>query len=693
MARAIAFSPESNTRTASVILAKFGAATPQTLRSAALALLSPGGVTRVEANALATDSAYAMLTIPAETATPRLAAGNGQVKTRAAIESARSGVPLAPGFNLRSSFTNLPVLIDPFANSFLTLNLTSMGQDGSVWASDGYSIFVLPPAATAWTEVLTVFGGFSDLAATSSSTAWAITSGFVSHVVGGSWSIAPLLPGGDTPSAIAAGVDTFVNVLGASGQIYQLDNAGQSWNTLPTPGAGLTTIKASGTDVLIGIGAGNGAADRSLWTFANGAWSQISGGPALTDAAVGADGAIWAWGQNSTTINVMLPDGTWTVPPTTNLLSTSLNQTIGYVMATSANLAVVVPTQGLYPFPQTVQFAYGLLDRPATTYPAFTNNDQVTAYNAIGTTLGITVSGGIRGQYPNLAFDPDLAALTVTQMTAPLGVSQSDWHIVQTQVLKELSYIGPIQKLYQNFGDLNSSLNSLSNTVFLTSIDLVLGSTTSPQSNNTATLVVEALGEAILGAIGGAGVGPAYSIAASLLSTTLVAAISALQGTNPPDANGAVYIVAADLGQTVANLFVNTSNQQGNDEIAVLSNWSYLSAVGQQLTSGQWAWPANQSAVMLNAASPALELYFLQALIPAKYQIIGFEYGDYVKQPLSQNLNVPSYDIETVYGGMQPRPPLGVRLLHERPGRLTQPVRRGRPEPVPNLEDVRDPLQ
>jgi hypothetical protein len=317
VARVIAFSPESSTSTATAILVGSGAATPQAIRAAASSLRSPGAVTRVEASALSTDAAYARLTSPAAAgaAKPRLAAGHGSIKATAAVDTSNNGVPLAPGFNLRSSISNLPVLVDPTNFSFVGLKLTSMGQDGSVWASNGYSIFSLPPSGTAWTPIISLFGGFSDLAATSSNTAWAITSGFVNHYASGLWTTGPSLPGGDVPKSIAAGVDSFVNVLGASGQVYQLTASGQSWSTLPASRAGFTTIKASGTNVLIGVGAGNGPADRSLWTFLNGDWAQIMGVPTFTDAAAGADGAIWTWGAGSTTLNVMLPNGVWTVPP------------------------------------------------------------------------------------------------------------------------------------------------------------------------------------------------------------------------------------------------------------------------------------------------------------------------------------------------------------------------------------------
>jgi hypothetical protein len=328
-----------------------------------------------------------------------------------------------------------------------------------------------------------------------------------------------------------------------------------------------------------------------------------------------------------------------------------LQQTIGYVMATSASLAVVVPTMGLNPVPEMLQFSYGLLDRPATTFPAFTDGGQSVAYAAIGTSLGITSQGGIRGQYPNLNFDSDLAYLTVKEMPTPQGVSQQDWLIVQGQVLTELSYVGPVQKLYQNLDNLRLNLETLSNTMFITTINMVMGSTNAPQSNNTAALVVEALGEALLWGIGGAGLNSIYAVAANVLASGLGSAISALQGTNPPDSNGAVSIVAGQLGQTVANLFVNAAVQEGMDQTAIFTDGGNLSAVGKALTSGLWSWPATLTSSMVQAAMPAMELYFLQALIPAKYQIVGFEYGDYVKYPLSQNLDVPTYDVDTEVGG------------------------------------------
>ncbi|WP_165219211.1 WD40/YVTN/BNR-like repeat-containing protein [Aquisphaera insulae] len=651
LARAFLRSPEGLEVAARSTLLPQAAADPAILRAALKTVRRPGGLLRAQAAGLASTATYTWLADPSTVleTDPRV--------TQPIMGLVNDGdfdnnVPQAPGFNLRSAVNNLPSTVSiGLIGVPVPLNLTSLGADGSLWASDGMTLYQLAPGATAWTILGSPGIGtpLTDLAAVSSTTLWALAGSSILTDSGGAWAYVSALPNDDTPKAIAAGDATAVYVLGSSGQIYEYNSGQQAWSTIPGgPADSIVTIKAGGTAYLAAVTTGTGPSARGLWTYTAGnGWQQVSGAPALSDAAIGGDGSLWVWTDRGTSVAVQNPDGSWTIPPQASLLQAG--QTIEYVMAQSISAAVVIvsPTS-TSPWAAPMQLLYGLLDRPTVPFPAFTETGQVTSYNAITTALGLINPLGVRSQYANTDFNVQHAISTVQMMTAPAGVSNADWQAVQQQILTELNDVQTIvDNLYGNVYQLINDLGTLSNTVFVTAADKVLGSVNGPDSNQTATLVLEGLADAILWGIAAAGLPAGAAVATSFLASAVGSVFSGFLASNPPDANGAVDIKAGQLGQTIADQYTASLLSASNDEKTILSNWNTLQAVGQQLSSGAWDWDVTQTPAMVAAAEPAFELYFLQALMPAKWQIIGFAYADYQKYPLSQSLDAPTYDVYT----------------------------------------------
>jgi hypothetical protein len=591
----------------------------------------PGGLDAALAHAYATPAFYRRATLGSAPAP------NPPRQPVSAVNDHPPGLPLPPGIGLTTAW-------NPIADvSLFSVQALGAAPDGSLWAATNTALLRYNAATAAWD---TFWDGFAaSVAPLSNAEVWAIVGTVpgaptsVARVIAGLATPVAALPGGDAPQQVAAAPGAPVWVLGQSGTLYQL-GAGDTWSVVPVPaGVTLTQLAVGSASNRWAIGTQQG--NPAVFQYVDGqgfvADADFSG---ITATAIGAaaDGSTWVAAGTVVFFRTALVD--WALVPNQTppgpvelIAPVSSYRLLAYTLPTDEDLS---PTQVL---------SVGLTDQPAVPFPAM-NPGQSAGYEAISQAVGATGPDGIRGQYTNLAAPISDYFATVTAMSRPAHVDPADWTIIRDQVLSELQYVTSVNNLFTQLEDLRLSLATLSAQI-LPAVGTDVGLTTQENGPDTVELVLSGMIQAAIWGIAAAGLPIGGAVAASVLASVAGSVLGAVLGNPNPDSNTAVEVAYVNLSDTMASFYTGIKTSNAAAQQSALSDWGQLSTLGRLIDSGQWTWTPDEGAQLAAGAQTALSVYFYQALMPVKWEIVY--YYEYLCDIYScPTVNVPNYDIYSV---------------------------------------------
>lgn len=237
-------------------------------------------------------------------------------------------------------------------------------------------------------------------------------------------------------------------------------------------------------------------------------------------------------------------------------------------------------------------------------FPEF-SGDELRAFNSIAAQLG---------------FDPHSSLLTLAALNLvrkPEDVPQKAWDVVIDQLTREIdyrdlctSYFNQIQAFVQN--------------VFISNAGLVdnVGAIVGLDKSNVVQIFLNSALQAAAGAVGslsfkGAGV----------VSGALKVLFEQLAKDKGPNA-GDFSVALAEARTKISELFDSLITSIQNWKIEVFSDWGKLQTMGQNIKSGQVAWPANDEE-MRKAAKKQLEISLFKDLVKARWNHMRSSRGSY----------------------------------------------------------------
>ncbi len=532
----------------------------------------------------------------------------------------------------------------PIDEQLLSTSAMAAASDGSLWITSSNGLFQYSTSTGAFEPMSNVEPYFSQfgpyLAAVNAALAYWLTTGTnsqctVSCYTPSGVTTLPPLPGTDTPTAISAGADGTLWVIGAAGAMYSYNAASSAWTAMSSPPGQLLSLSVGGASTILALTAG-----AEIYAYANGAWTLQTTTNVIDASWLGAclDGSYWLGTENGPTL--VLPGGaemTFQIPAGT--------QVYGMYAAGSRYGCYCV---GYIPGPPVtfgiLTAGYGVTEQPAQSWPAMTP-DQQTAYAAINTEIGTTDPAGVRASYANLDAPLSDYFTIVTTMAQPAGVTAADWAIVQSQIREELEFAQSVQNLFQNIKILNVEIS----TIQIDEYNEVVGMVGLPDNPNDQpdSIVSIVLGDTVETLFAAAVLGAPVEVQQLILvgmSVYNYAADAEAQKHALPNRNTALQIACAQLAGTLADMQIQAVSAAAAFETAILSDWGMLSACGASIRTNVWYWPPNFDVHVLDNAATANAINFYQTLMPVKWQIMQIQtvwatgVGGTVTLP-----NVPAY--------------------------------------------------
>jgi hypothetical protein len=532
---------------------------------------------------------------------------------RAALAPAWGGPPpppsaaTPPGFSLQSGVGTpivgtLPdgaLLCSAAADG--TLWLATMGSAGgaALWSYD----FGQAKAAQVYAAGA---AAFACLSAVSVDEAWVVVfdgsagSPWVGRCAGGEMTRMAALPGGAVPAQVSAAADGTVWVLSMDGAPFVL--TGATATPVAAPGLKLSSVSVGSADHVLAVGTGGVLS----WSPQAG-WQPFVQGQGPWWIAACADGSTWMLASG--VLTVRLPDGALT--PMDVSAVQAVNWTAGSRMSAFALGALGGQTA-------LVPVSLGVLDLPPTPWPAMTAGQQK-AYDCISQALH--VPGGVRAQYLNSAEPFTDWYATLLTLDRPADISMDDWTVVTGQIGTELVYVQSVYNLFSGLARLTGDIGSVQS-LQLQGVASAVGLTVQAQGPSKVTVMLEALMSAVLTNVGGLFPAP-FNLAISLVGTGIATAVGMVtQKYNPGDSSQDLTVAYSELATVLAETLTQAVVVQEQQQTAILGDWGKLSAAGEAIAQGIWSWPVDAAGTSLAALEPAMQRYFYQALMPARWQIL-----------------------------------------------------------------------
>lgn len=595
-------------------------------------------------------------------------------------DSPSAGVPLTPKFSIATGWTSIPNPIDQ-------LSTFGASPDGTYWFGTEGSGMIVTDLIQNTTNVSWSGAPYS-IAPISSTVAWLVASDawqqtpfYVGTLnVDGTFTKVAGLPNGDTPAQIAAAPDGTVWVLAQSGVVYAYAASSDSWSVIPNDGFSIEQISIGSGASIWAIARSQGTSEVLSWSATTG-WSVDSffqgANPSLVSAT--ADGSVFvvATALNQT-VFLRHPEGDWIEVP---------NQTppgMIYLIAGADRNRMLAATLGNDLEPLSL-LSIGVVDRPRELFPFLTSQWEL-GYEAINAGLGITVPGGVRALYTDQLADLGTwyTKLTTNQIAIPLGISAENWGIITNQIATEVNNVQGVNRLFNLLNKVNGATNQVNSQTLGNAVNRV-GLTTHEQSTNPITLAIEAMFEAAVAGIATLFTGTAATIAA-ILASGFDSAVSDLTGQNNPGPDTKLTETSIKLQSDLTNLFVTTGSTYASQWTTVASDYGMLSAVGEAVNSGLWFVPDGEAQTLAAAAKPAFEIFFYQALMPTKWQIVYLH--DYLCDlNVCPDVRTPNYATYEVVLNQAPNSVLeDIYFVHEI-GASTDPYDDPGPFPTKGLMD------
>ncbi len=227
-------------------------------------------------------------------------------------------------------------------------------------------------------------------------------------------------------------------------------------------------------------------------------------------------------------------------------------------------------------------------------FPVFAG-DERRAFNSIAAQLGL---------------DPHSSLLTLAALSnvrKPDDIPQAAWDAVITQLRKEIDfrqlcngYFGQVESFVQN--------------VFISNAGLVdnVGAIVGLDKSNVVQLLLNSAMQAAAGAVGGLSFPGAGVVSGAL--KVLFQQLAADKGPNAGNFN----VALSEARTKVSELFDSLITAIQNWRIDVFSDWGKLQTMGQNIKSGQVAWPANDEE-MRKAAKTSLEISLYKDLVKVRW--------------------------------------------------------------------------
>jgi len=279
-----------------------------------------------------------------------------------------------------------------------------------------------------------------------------------------------------------------------------------------------------------------------------------------------------------------------------------------------------------------------ILQLSQTGFIQFTSNSgQQTAFEAICTQL---VSGNnLRDYYTSTDEDFDILYTKLSNMSAPSGVSQSDWAYVQAQIEAELQAAGSINLLFTNWNDYCDKLFTSENTVLNGAIQLV--GLSSDSSNNCCGTIISLL-EGILYTVMEAN--PETAVLGNIMMAAANIGMATSVISDQPFETD-----VASLWQTLQSNFQGLSTATATTQTTILSNWGMMNETAACILElsgpSSLAWPSTLTPELLAASVPGYTNAVLKILMPADVWVIL--YGESIP-----TIDVPSYAVYTDSNGV-----------------------------------------
>ncbi len=599
-----------------------------------------GGLVRLMARTLASDVIFQQAVHPATSPTT----------LPSSSDDYPPGYPIAPGFDLASGVQPLGMSTD-----FLyQVTAVSAGSDDVPWIGTNLSLYTYN-VNSGTTTFVNGYGRFDSIAAIDANEAYAVAqhelnqNPAVLHLVNGTATTLPALPGGDIASQVAASADGLVWVLSQSGNLYSFASTSQSWSPVSTDGytlASITIGSASNIWALTtsGVGlqysSGTGFQPDSFLT------SSVSAIQATSD------GAVWAVVQVQTDSFVyMKPSwGVWELTPVqpTGLFS---NYFAAGSMNRSFDFGTVYNSTNKTFTPQADLVSVGVADRQAIPYPAFTGAEEQ-AYQALSAAV-TTLPGGLRSLYDTPGLDWGTIQNELIDAIPFANIPAAAWGAVKQELLTETGDVSQVYgrlELIQNLYSQVQAINDGQLTAAATAENLIVNN---QPSDTTIRVVLEDIFEAIASAVSSTGIPPAGAVVASMLASGFSDGISYYESLHNDPPGQAVSIAFYNLQTALDSIFQQGIDRINTDISKIVGDYGKVQAVAEAILNAQWPWLNSTSTQFINTVTHEFAVQFYQTLTAAGWQVVYFQYTDYVNYPVTQILKVNPYDIYQVPLGYQ----------------------------------------
>ncbi len=603
------------------------------LRAAKIAS-KPRGLNRLVSQTYGSSTYFARATAPPMTAPPT---------DTLTVNDHPPNLPMAPTFDLgtrwvRESQQSL-VNVNGSQVSIPNNALISAAPDGSVWFADqggstAYSLAAQQPNSPAptWKAFsIPPFYSIRSISAVSQDNWWVA---FIDTVNGSNMPAVDtfhdstqtesyFLPAGVIPEQISAASDGTVWVLSQAGQLYALNYG--NFTPVDTDGYTIANFGVGSASNIWAVAVQGQGEDEGqvLLQDVNGTWQQQGFGlPPLIESPVyvsaTADGSVWLYAAGSASNSYQTV--VYLRPATTGVWAPAPNPAPGGAVQAIAGIsqyrmaALATGNENIVEV-----LSVGITDQQAVPYPAMDAGEQA-GYEYINQSLGVA---DVRTEYyTNIPFDESNYSSQVNSLAPPPNVSSADWLNIKNQIVDELNAVSLIAHYFDNVNTLNTDLQTVADNSLTEAYSFIGEANNTTDTTSTVTLLLERLLEA-----GTAGIAASFSgggaIIAAVLSSAYSAAITDLTGNSNPDSSTALTSTYANLMKTVDNYYGTVATQTGNYETAILKDWGKIQAVSAAV-KGPWAWSPTETPMIQNAAQPADDLFFYQALMPVKWQVVEY---------------------------------------------------------------------
>lgn len=254
-------------------------------------------------------------------------------------------------------------------------------------------------------------------------------------------------------------------------------------------------------------------------------------------------------------------------------------------------------------------------------FPVFTGDEQL-AFASIGTQLG---------------YDPHSHLLTLADLNnvkRPDTIPEVAWDAVLTQLRIEISF----RELARNYF---ARVESFIQNVFISNAGLVdnVGTIVGLDKSNVVQLLLNSALQAIAGAVGGLGF-----TGAGVVSGALKVLFEQLAKDKGPSA-GDFSVALAEARTKMSVLFDAMITALQNWQADVYNDWGKLKTMGENIKSGQIAWPDNDEE-MRKEAKKQLEISLYKDLVKVRWNSMRSSKGstfhttnDWIQGYMEKNKN------------------------------------------------------